>query len=217
MRVILLGPPGAGKGTQAELFVETWGLEHISSGDIFRKHIKEKTQLGLKIKEYVDSGGLVPDDIVVEVVVQKINELGKEKGFILDGFPRTLNQAKILDEQLSRLGIDIDKVFYLDATEEIIVKRLSGRRICKECGTGYHLVNLPPKKTGICDRCGGQLYQRPDDMSATIQNRLHVYEQQTAELIEYYRQKGILATVNSDLSKDETFVLVRQIIQTVRQ
>lgn len=215
MRVILLGPPGAGKGTQAELFVSTWKLEHISSGDIFRKQIKAKTPLGLKIKKYVDSGALVPDDIVVDLVVRKIDEVGKEKGFILDGFPRTLNQAKILQEQLSRLDLDIDKVFYLDASEEIIIKRLSGRRICKECAANYHLVNLPPKDEGVCDRCRGQLYQRQDDMPATVQNRLKVYQQQTAELIEYYRRQGILAAINSDLSKDETFALVRQIMQTV--
>lgn len=212
MRLILLGPPGAGKGTQAQVFIENWQLTHISTGDIFRRLIKEKTPLGLKIKQYVTSGGLVPDEIVVEVVVQKMNELGREANFVLDGFPRTLIQATILDKKLIELDISIDKVLYFNASEDVIIERLSGRRICKECGATYHIVNIPPKKEGICDQCGGNLYQREDDKPETVRNRLKVYHQQTAELIEYYKKKCLLETLNSDLSKDETFKVVKKIL-----
>ena len=212
MRLVLLGPPGAGKGTQAQILKDIMGLRHISTGDIFRRLIKEKTPLGLKIKQYVTSGGLVPDEIVVEVVVQKMNELGREANFVLDGFPRTLIQATILDKKLIELDISIDKVLYFNASEDVIIERLSGRRICKECGATYHIVNIPPKKEGICDQCGGNLYQREDDKPETVRNRLKVYHQQTAELIEYYKKKCLLETLNSDLSKDETFKVVKKIL-----
>lgn len=205
MRLVLLGPPGAGKGTQAEILAEKYNAEHISTGDIFRELIKKNSPLGLKIKGYVESGELIPDEIVVDVVVNKIKELGPDKGFVLDGFPRTLRQAELFD-------IPVDKVFYFDTSEDVIIKRLSGRRICRDCGTNYHLINMPPKKDGICDRCGGELYQRNDDKPDTIHNRLKVYKEQTVELISYYKNKNILETINGDLSRDETFSIVEAIL-----
>lgn len=212
MRLILLGPPGAGKGTQAVVLAEKYDVEHISTGDIFRELIKNNSSLGLKIKRYVETGALIPDDIVVEVVVNKIKGLDYNKGFILDGFPRTLSQAEMLDKTLFELGISIDKVFYFDTSEDVIIKRLSGRRICKNCGANYHLVNMPPKKPGICDLCGGELYQRKDDEPQTIHNRLNVYKDQTVDLIDYYKNKNILETINGDLSRDDTFGVIKKIL-----
>lgn len=217
MKIILLGPPGAGKGTLAKMMVDTWGLEHISTGDMFRKLIKEETPLGLKIKNYVESGALVPDEIVVEVVIQRINEIGKDKGFILDGFPRTFNQASILDENLEKLDIRIDKVLNLNSREEVIIQRLGGRRICKVCGESFHVTNVPPKKEGICDSCGGELYQRKDDNSETVRNRLKVYNDQTAELIDYYNKSDLLSTINSDLSMEQTFNAVKEILGVAQE
>lgn len=205
MRLVLLGPPGAGKGTQAEVLAERYSTEHVSTGNIFRELIKKKSPLGLKIKKYVETGELIPDEIVAGVVADKIKELGPDKGFVLDGFPRTLKQAEIFN-------IPIDKVFYFDTSEAVITKRLSGRRICRNCGTNYHLINMPPKKEGICDKCGGELYQRNDDKSDTIHNRLKVYREQTVDLIDYYKDKNILETINGDLSRDETFSIIEAIL-----
>lgn len=212
MRLVLLGPPGAGKGTQAKILAEKYNAEHISTGDIFRELIKKNSPLGLKIKGYVESGELIPDEIVVEVVADKIKELGSDKGFILDGFPRTLRQAEALGSTLNGAGISIDKVFYFDTSEGIIIKRLSGRRICRNCGANYHLVNMPPKKTGVCDICGGELYQRNDDKPDTIHNRLKVYREQTVDLIDYYKDKDLLEAVNGDLSRDDTFSVIEAIL-----
>lgn len=212
MRLILLGPPGAGKGTQAVILAKRYNVPHISTGDIFRELIKNKSQLGLKIKKYVDTGELIPDSVVVEVVASEIKNTDFKKGFILDGFPRTLPQARMLDDTLKNLGVSIDKVFYFDTSEDIIIKRLTGRRICRNCGTNYHLVNMPPKKNGICDLCGGELYQRKDDEPETIHNRLRVYQEQTLDLISYYKNRGILETVNGDLSKDETFGIIETLL-----
>lgn len=210
MKLIFLGPPGAGKGTQAQVLKEKLGLRHISTGDIFRDLIKNGSELGSKIKGYVESGGLVPDEIAVEVVAQTVKGLDLNKGFVLDGFPRTLVQAELLDKTLAELGIRIDRVFYFDTSESMIINRLGGRRICPKCSATYHVINLPPKKEGICDNCGNELYQRKDDSPDTIKKRLAVYENQTKELIEYYRKKKLLDTINGDLSKDEAFVILRQ-------
>lgn len=207
-----MGPPGAGKGTQAVILAKRYNVPHISTGDIFRELIKNKSQLGLKIKKYVDTGELIPDSVVVEVVASEIKNTDFKKGFILDGFPRTLPQARMLDDTLKNLGVSIDKVFYFDTSEDIIIKRLTGRRICRNCGTNYHLVNMPPKKNGICDLCGGELYQRKDDEPETIHNRLRVYQEQTLDLISYYKNRGILETVNGDLSKDETFGIIETLL-----
>lgn len=216
MRLILLGPPGAGKGTQAKILAERYSVEHISTGDIFRELIKDNSPLGLKIKKYVEAGELIPDKVVLEVVASGIKNLDFKKGFILDGFPRTLPQARMLDSTLKKLGTCIAKVFYFDTSEDIIIKRLTGRRICRDCGANYHLVNMPPKKSGVCDFCGGELYQRKDDEPETIHNRLRVYQEQTADLIGYYKKEGILETVNGDLSKDETFSIIEGMLSMAR-
>lgn len=213
MRLVLLGPPGAGKGTQAVILAENYKLEHISTGDIFRELIKNNSPLGLKIKKYVETGGLIPDDIVVEVVIDKIKRIDVKKGFILDGFPRTLKQAQILDGILEKMGFCIDKVFYFETSEDIIIKRLSGRRTCKNCGAIYHVVNMPPKKDDVCDLCGGQLYQRKDDESETVRTRLKVYNEQTVDLIGYYKKRNILDTINGDLSKDDAFKEIESILE----
>lgn len=210
MKIILLGPPGAGKGTQAQLLKERLGLKHISTGDIFRELIKKASPLGLKIKKYVESGQLVPDEIVVEVVVQEIKALDLAKGFVLDGFPRTLKQAEILDSTFKEMDISIDKIFYFETSEDVIIKRLSGRRICQKCGANYHLHNMPSKREGICDLCGAELYQREDDKPATIHNRLKVYKDETHELIAYYKNLGLLETINGDLSKDQAFQILQE-------
>lgn len=215
MRLILLGPPGAGKGTQAKVLAENYKLEHVSTGDIFRELIKNNSPLGLKIKKYVETGELIPDEIVAEVVVKKIKDMDFNRGFILDGFPRTLQQAEILNTTLSALNVSIDKVFYFDTSEKVIIKRLSGRRICRNCATNYHLVSMPPKKAGICDICRGELYQRKDDEPETIHNRLKVYNDQTVDLINYYKKKNILEEINGDLSKDDAFSIIHRVLSGI--
>jgi adenylate kinase len=212
MNIVLLGPPGAGKGTQAKVLSEKYKLPHISTGDIFRELIKNNSPLGMKIRKYVESGGLIPDEIVVEVVASRINEIDYKKGFILDGFPRTVNQAEMLDITIKKLGISIDKVFYFDTSIDVIIKRLGGRRTCRNCGAVYHLTNMPSKRSGICDICEGQLYQRKDDEIETINNRIKVYNEQTVDLIGYYKNKKILETINGDLSKDDAFEIIEEIL-----
>ena len=215
MKIILLGPPGAGKGTEAKMLAEKYGAEHISTGDIFRELIKEESPLGLEIKKYVESGELIPDKIVVEVVTGKIRDIDLNKGFILDGFPRTINQAQMLDFTLEKLRIRIDKVIYFDTSLDVVLQRLTNRRICRQCGTIYHLVNMPPAQQGKCDRCGGDLFQREDDMKGTILNRLKVYKEQTAGLINYYQEKKMLEKVNGDISKDELFEVISSIVDNL--
>ncbi len=215
MKIILLGPPGAGKGTEAKMLAEKYGAEHISTGDIFRELIKEESPLGLEIKKYVESGELIPDKIVVEVVTGKIRDIDLNEGFILDGFPRTINQAQMLDFTLEKLRIRIDKVIYFDTSLDVVLQRLTNRRICRQCGTIYHLVNMPPAQQGKCDRCGGDLFQREDDMKGTILNRLKVYKEQTAGLINYYQEKKMLEKVNGDISKDELFEVISSIVDNL--
>jgi len=210
MNMILLGPPGAGKGTQAQVLKDKMGLRHISTGNIFRRLIASNEPLGIKIKKYVETGELVPDAIVVETVKNEIEGKETARGFVLDGFPRTLNQAQILDKTLKETSIFIDKVFYFDTSEDVIIDRLSGRRICQKCGATYHIRNIPPKKPGICDRCGSNLYQRKDDAPDTIHNRLKVYKEQTEELIAYYRNIGLLETIDGNLSKDKAFSVLKE-------
>ena len=215
MKIILLGPPGAGKGTEAKVLAEKYGVEHISTGDIFRELIKEESPLGLEIKKYVESGELIPDKIVVEVVTGKIRDIDLNEGFILDGFPRTINQAQMLDFTLEKLRIRIDKVIYFDTSLDVVLQRLTNRRICRQCGTIYHLFNMPPAQQGKCDRCGGDLFQREDDMKGTILNRLKVYKEQTAGLINYYQEKKMLEKVNGDISKDELFEVISSIVDNL--
>jgi adenylate kinase len=204
MRVILLGPPGAGKGTQAVAIAEKARLPHISTGDMFRGALKQGTALGREAKKYMDAGELVPDDVVVAMVRERIQQPDCSRGFLLDGFPRTIAQAEKLDETLQAGDLGIDMVLNLVCSPATVLQRLTGRRVCKTCGTIFHVTNMPPRQAGVCDACGGVLYQRDDDKEETILNRLDVYNKQTAGLIAYYRRQGLLKDVNADAPRAET-------------
>lgn len=196
MRVVLLGPPGAGKGTQAVRLAEVLGVPHISTGDIFRQAVKEGTPLGKKAKEYMDSGLLVPDNIVVGIVRERLGQSDCSNGFILDGFPRTVEQADALAANLAAAGAKLDMVINIDTAEDVLLKRLTGRRVCQSCGAPFHVYFTPPRQAGKCDSCGGELYHRDDDQEETVRKRLIVYTAQTAPLIAYYERKGLLKTVD---------------------
>ncbi len=196
MRIILLGPPGAGKGTQAKDLVQKYGIPQISTGDILRKNLADKTPLGLEAKKYMDKGELVPDSVVVGIVKERLKESDCKKGYILDGFPRTVPQAEALDKALAEMKTPIDKVLSIEVPDSELVKRLGGRRTCRSCQAGYHVMFKPSKKEGVCDSCGGELYQRDDDKEEAIKNRLKVYMASTAPLIGYYKNKGMLATID---------------------
>ncbi len=204
MRVILLGPPGAGKGTQASDISNELGTPHISTGDMFRSALKKGTPLGLEAKKYMDSGELVPDDLVVAMVKERISQPDCEKGFLLDGFPRTIVQAEKLDETLTDANLNIDLVINLICSKETVLQRLTGRRGCKKCGAIYHVTNMPTAVDGVCDECGAETYQRDDDKEETILNRLEVYKNSTESLIDYYRDKGVLKDVNADAERGDT-------------
>ncbi len=212
LRAVLLGPPGAGKGTQAVRLVEKYEIPHISTGDIFRKNIKEGTELGKKAQEYMNAGALVPDELVVDLVKDRLQQDDCKNGFLLDGFPRTIFQAEKLDEFLSESNLKMDIVINLKVEKEALIKRLTGRRVCKDCGTSYHIVNIPPKKEGVCDICGGELIQRKDDNIETVENRINVYEEQTAPLIGYYKEAGSLVDFDGEASLDEVFDAIVQAI-----
>jgi len=216
MHLILFGPPGAGKGTQAERIAKKMGIPHISTGDMFREAAAKKTELGFKVKEYMDKGELVPDDIVVRVVEERLKQSDCEKGFLLDGFPRTVFQAEVLDRILERLNRKVDAVINLEVGEEEIIRRLSNRRVCRVCGAVYHLIFNPPKVQGRCDKCGGELYQRDDDREEAIKRRLKVYLEQTKPLIEYYRKKGILVDVDGNKSIGEVEKSIEQILKEIK-
>ena len=203
MNIIFLGPPGAGKGTQAKVLVEKYGIPQISTGDMLREHVAKGTDLGLKAKEYMEKGQLVPDEIILSMVKERLSQDDAQKGFILDGFPRTVAQAEALDKLLEEMGKKIEYVLALIVPDEELVTRLTGRRTCKNCGMMYHIKFKPPKVEGKCDACGGELYQRPDDNEETVRNRLKVYHEQTAPLIEYYRKKGVLFEVDGNKSIEE--------------
>ena len=205
MQIVFLGPPGAGKGTQAVMLADKKGFLHLSTGDILRENVKNGTLIGKKAKAFMDKGELVPDDIVIKIVVERFRSKDTTAGFILDGFPRTKPQAISLDKELGKIGIGIDYVIYFDTREETIISRLTGRRVCRNCGANYHTVNIKPKKDNICDRCGKELYQRNDDKLDTVKNRIKVYKEQTADLIDYYKSKDILKTVSGDLSVEAVF------------
>lgn len=200
MNIILMGLPGAGKGTQASEIVKKFPIPHISTGDMFRKAIKDETDLGKEAKSYMDRGELVPDEVTVGIVKERISEDDAKKGFLLDGFPRTIDQAEALNDIMSELGRNIDAVINIEVPEEELMNRLTGRRICENCGTTYHLVFNPPKVDGICDIDGGKLYQREDDNPETVSNRLSVNVKQSKPILEYYNEKGVLK--NIDGSKD---------------
>ena len=205
LRAILLGPPGAGKGTQAVRIVEKYGIPHISTGDIFRANIKNGTELGKKAQEYMNRGELVPDDLVIEIATDRLLADDCKNGFLLDGFPRTVYQAEKLDEFLAAHDSQIDKVLDIAVEREELITRLTGRRVCKACGASYHVVNIPPKTEGICDRCGGELIQRADDSIETVANRIDVYEAQTKPLVDYYEEAGNIAHIDGATGLDNVF------------
>jgi adenylate kinase len=198
MYIILLGAPGAGKGTQAVMMVEKLGLVQVASGDLFRKALAEKTELGMKAKTYMDKGQLVPNEITIQMVLDRLEAPDVKKGAILDGFPRNLEQARALDKALAEKSKAIDYVVYIKVSEEELLKRLGGRWICRQCQAPYHEVDSPPKQKGVCDRCGGELYQRDDDKPATVKKRLEVYFAETSPLIDYFRQAGKLLEINGE-------------------
>lgn len=203
MNIILMGLPGAGKGTQASEIVKKFPIPHISTGDMFRKAIKDETDLGKEAKSYIDRGELVPDEVTVGIVKERISEDDAKKGFLLDGFPRTIDQAESLSQIMSELDREIDAVINIEVPEEELMNRLTGRRICEKCGTTYHLVFNPPKVDGICDIDGGKLYQREDDNPETVSNRLSVNVKQSKPILEYYNNKGVLKNIDGSKDIDE--------------
>ncbi|MFE8703850.1 adenylate kinase [Cytobacillus sp. FJAT-54145] len=205
MNLVLMGLPGAGKGTQAERIVEKYGIPHISTGDMFRAAMKEGTELGLKAKSFMDQGALVPDEVTIGIVRERLSKDDCEKGFLLDGFPRTVPQAEALENILTELNKKIDYVLNVDVDQDILMDRLTGRRICKDCGATYHLVFNPPAKEGVCDRCGGELYQRADDNESTVKNRLEVNMQQSKPLLDFYETKGYLRNVDGQQDINKVF------------
>ena len=202
MYLIFLGAPGAGKGTQAAIVATGLELVHIASGDLFRDALEQGTELGLKAKSYMEKGALVPDEITISMVLERLT-LCRQQGIILDGYPRNLEQAQALDKALEGLGNAIDRVIYIKVSEDALIKRLSGRQVCRTCQTPYHLTDSPPVVAGLCDKCGGELYQRPDDIPATVKNRLGVYFEQTAPLIDYYSRMDKLVEVAGEGSPVE--------------
>jgi adenylate kinase len=205
MKIVLFGPPGAGKGTQAKVMAEKYHLSHISTGDILRAEVKNMTALGKQARGFMDVGKLVPDSLVTEMVKSRMAQDDVKKGFILDGFPRTEVQAKALDEILNG---GIDKAFYLATSEKVVVQRLTGRRVCSKCGMNYHLINMPPKKDMMCDKCAVKLFQRPDDNEVTVKNRLNVYLGESEGVLNYYRRQGKLEDVSGDLDSKEVFDII---------
>ena len=209
MRLVILGPPGAGKGTQAASIVDTFDVVHISTGDIFRENIKNDTELGKKAKSYMDRGELVPDEVVNEIVVDRLKKDDVQKGFLLDGFPRTVNQAVALDAALEAMGQKLDRVINIVVDKNLLVERAVGRRVCPKCGRTYHVVNQPPKVEGKCDADGEKLIQRDDDTEETVKTRIGVYEKQTSPLIDYYKAQGLLLDVDGSGAIEEVFESIR--------
>ena len=205
MKIIMLGAPGAGKGTQAKMIAEKYGVPHISTGDIFRANIKNQTELGMEAKKYMDEGKLVPDELTVKILLDRVAKEDCANGYVLDGFPRTIPQAEVLTEALEKLNDAVDYAIDVDVLDENIVKRMSGRRACVNCGATYHIVHIPPKTENICDKCGSELILRDDDKPETVLNRLKVYHDQTQPLIDYYTEKGILRTVDGTKDMKDVF------------
>ena len=212
MKIIMLGAPGAGKGTQAKKIAAKYDIPHISTGDIFRANIKNGTELGNKAKTYMDQGLLVPDELVVDLVVDRLAQDDAKNGYVLDGFPRTIPQAEALDAALGKINEKMDYAIDVDVPDENIVNRMSGRRACLNCGATYHLISIPPKVEGICDRCGSEIVLREDDKPETVQKRLKVYHEQTQPLIDYYKNQGILKSVDGTQPMDEVFKAIVTIL-----
>ncbi|MBR4207700.1 MAG: adenylate kinase [Lachnospiraceae bacterium] len=212
MKLVMLGAPGAGKGTQANMIAEKYGIPHISTGDIFRANIKEGTDLGKEAKSYMDKGELVPDELTVRLLLDRVSKDDCKDGYVLDGFPRTIPQAEVLEKELEKNGDRIDKAVNVDVPDENIVNRMSGRRACLKCGATYHIVHIPPRKEGICDNCGSELVQRDDDKEETVKNRLKVYHEQTAPLIEFYSSRNVLETVDGTKPSEDVFANICSIL-----
>ncbi len=212
MKIIMLGAPGAGKGTQAKQIADKYGIPHISTGDIFRANLKQGTELGKKAKEYMDQGLLVPDELTCDLVMDRIGQEDCKDGFVLDGFPRTIPQAEALDAALSKIGQKMDYAIDVDVPDENIVNRMSGRRACLNCGATYHIVSIPTKVEGICDRCGEKVVLRDDDQPETVKKRLDVYHAQTQPLIDYYKKQDILKTVDGTQPMDQVFGAIVEIL-----
>jgi adenylate kinase len=210
LRVIFLGPPGAGKGTQAQALASEWGVPHVATGDMLREAVAAKTRLGLEAKRHMDSGGLVPDEVVIGLVGERLAQPDAKAGVVLDGFPRTVAQAEALDALFARTGLSLDRVIYFNVSRDELLRRLTGRRVCRACGRTYHLVSAPPKVADKCDACGGELYQRVDDSEATVVTRLEVYQKQTSPLLEYYRGRKLLAEVPGEGSVAEVAEAIRK-------
>lgn len=202
MRIILLGPPGAGKGTQAKGLAERLNLAHISTGDILRQNVKEGTVLGKEARDYMERGLLVPDELMAKMLMERFSQPDIKKGFILDGYPRNYAQVNTLEDIFKRKNTDVDMVIYLDSSDKVIIQRLSGRLVCSSCGANFHINNMPPKKSGICDKCEGALFQRSDDKEATIRKRLEVYKNEVSGLIKYYKDEKKLYSLSADGQAD---------------
>ena len=209
----MLGAPGAGKGTQAEMICEKYNLPHVSTGDIFRANIKNGTDLGKEAKQYMDKGQLVPDELTVRILLDRVSKDDCKNGYVLDGFPRTIPQAEVLDAELTKLGDKVDFAINVDVPDENIINRMGGRRACVNCGATYHVQFAPPAKEGICDKCGNELILRDDDKPETVKNRLDVYHKQTQPLIEYYSKKGVLKEVDGTVSMNEVFESIVSILK----
>ena len=212
MKIIMLGAPGAGKGTQAKMIADKYGVPHISTGDIFRANIKNGTELGMEAKKYMDQGLLVPDELTVRILLDRVAQDDCKNGYVLDGFPRTIPQAEVLDSELTKLGDHIDYAINVDVPDENIVNRMSGRRACLKCGATYHIVYAAPKTENVCDTCGETLVLRDDDKPETVSKRLKVYHEQTQPLIDYYTKQGVLKTVDGTCALDEVFKAIVEIL-----
>lgn len=212
MKIIMLGAPGAGKGTQAKMIAEKYGIPHISTGDIFRSNIKDGTELGMEAKKYMDQGLLVPDELTCDLVMDRIGQDDCKNGFVLDGFPRTIPQAEALDQALAKISQSMDYAIDVDVPDENIVNRMSGRRACLNCGATYHIVSIPTKVEGVCDRCGSQVVLRDDDQPETVKKRLDVYHEQTQPLIDYYKKQNILKTVDGTQPMEKVFDAIVEIL-----
>lgn len=212
MKIIMLGAPGAGKGTQAKMIADKYSVPHISTGDIFRMNIKNGTQLGMEAKKYMDQGLLVPDELTVKILLDRVAQDDCKEGYVLDGFPRTIPQAEVLDKALSEINDKIDFAINVDVPDENIIRRMGGRRACLSCGATYHIEHIPPKKEGICDTCGKELVLRDDDKPETVKNRLEVYHKQTQPLIDFYSAKGILKTVDGTVDMKDVFASIVNIL-----
>ena len=212
MKIVMLGAPGAGKGTQAKMIAEKYSIPHVSTGDIFRANIKNGTELGKEAKSYMDKGELVPDELTVRILLDRVAQDDCRNGYVLDGFPRTIPQAEVLDTELTKMGDKIDFAINVEVPDENIVRRMSGRRACLKCGATYHIVHIPPVKEGICDKCGSELVLRDDDKEETVKNRLSVYHEQTQPLIDFYDKKGVLKEVDGTVASKDVFAAITAIL-----